>query len=300
MDKQQTISITKESFKQFGRDKATRWSAAVAYYAVFALAPLLLLAIAIAGVVFGEQAARGEISNQLSNVMGQQGAQAVQEMIANASGSGNTTASFFGVLGLVFSASAIFMVLKDAMNVMFEVPEEKSGGLVNMIIKRIWSFVLVLMMGALVIASLVASTLAMNLAEMTGNILPATEVLIQILNFIIVAILLGLVFGVLIKVLPDVSIDWKHAFKGGIITGVLFSIAKEAIAIYIRYKSVDSAFGAAGSLVLIMLWVYLSAIVFFFGAEVTYVLWKQDQKETEAAKERRPRSRRARLRHREA
>jgi membrane protein len=268
-----TTGFLKETFQEFGRDKVMRWAAATAYYAVFSLAPMLVIAIALAGVFLGDEAARGEVVDQLSGTMGPQAAEAVQNMIRSANeGGGGLIASLLSIAALLFGASALFLTLKDGLNNIFNVPEEKqSGGWKGMIRQRLIAFAMVLGMGILVLAAMIASSVLTRISEIAGGVLPSTEVLLQVANFVVITILFGLVFGALLRYLPATNVPWHIALRGGFITAVLFSVGKFLIALYLSHKGVQSSYGAAGGLVLVMLWVYYSATIFFLGAEITKV-----------------------------
>jgi membrane protein len=262
-----------KAYKDWSADEAPRMGAALAYYTLLSLAPLLLIAIGIAGFVFGRQAAQGQILDQIGQLVGPQGAEAIQNMIRGASShrSAGVVASVVGVLALFFAAASVVGELRADLNKILKVPVNQSGGIVDEIKQRSYALALVLGTGFLLMVSLIISAAISAAGKYFSDVLPVPAFLLQIINLLIsLAVATGL-FAVMFKVLPAVSIAWKDVWLGAAITAILFSIGKVLIGLYLGQASFGSTFGAAGSLVIVLVWVYYSAQIFFFGAEFTQV-----------------------------
>lgn len=265
-------SLLKETFAEWQEDKASRLAAALSYYTIFSLAPLLVIVIAIAGLFFGEAAARGAIVGQISGLMGQQGAEQVQTMIQNAARPGTgIVASIIGVVLLLVGATGVFGQLQDSMNTIWEVKPKPGVGVWNMIKTRFLSFTMILGIGFLLLVSLVVTAALSALGNMMLSMLPGSQVLMQVVNFLVSFLVITLLFVLMYKFLPDAKIAWKDVFLGAAVTSLLFTIGKMAIGIYLGNSNVTSAFGAAGSLIVLLVWVYYSGQILFFGAEFTQV-----------------------------
>lgn len=267
------LDLLKETFSEWNKDKASRLAAALAYYTVFSLAPLLIIVIAIAGSVFGEEAARGELVGQIQGLVGRDGAEFIETAIQNASQpTTGTIASIISVVVLLFGASGVFAELQDALNTVWEVQPKPERGIINFIRTRFLSFTMVLGVGFLLLVSLVISTALTALISYFSHLLPAgIEFISQLANFIASFAITTLVFGLIYKVLPDVKIAWSDVWIGAAITSVLFSIGRYLLGQYLGNSSFGSTYGAAGSLVVILAWVYYAAQILFFGAEFTQV-----------------------------
>jgi membrane protein len=266
------LDLLKETFAEWSKDKASRLAAALAYYTVFSLAPLLVIVIAIAGSVFGEEAARGEIVGQIQGLVGRDGAEVIQTTIENANKPAvGTIASVISVAVLFFGASGVFAELQDALNTVWEVQPKPGRGIINIIRSRFLSFTMVLGIGFLLLVSLVLSAALTALINFFGHVLPGIDFIWQIVNFILSFVVTTLVFGLIYKVLPDVKIAWSDVWIGAIITSLLFSIGRFVLGLYLGNSSFGSTYGAAGSLVIILAWVYYAAQILFFGAEFTQV-----------------------------
>lgn len=266
------LDLVKETFLEWNKDKASRLAAALAYYTVFSLAPLLIIVIAIAGSVFGEEAARGEIVGQIQGLVGRDGAQFIETAIENVSKpEKGTIASVISLVVLLFGASGVFAELQDALNTIWEVQPKPGLGLLGFIRSRFLSFTMVLGIGFLLLVSLVVSTALTALINFFGNLLPGIDFLWQLANFILSFVVTTLLFGLIYKVLPDVKIAWGDVWIGATITSVLFSLGRFLLGQYLGNSSFGSTYGAAGSLVVILVWVYYAAQILFFGAEFTEV-----------------------------
>lgn len=265
-------SLIKETFAEWSEDKASRLAAALSYYTIFSLAPLLVIAIAIAGFVFGEAAAQGAIVRQMSGLLGQEGAQQIQTMIQNANRPGaGIVATIVGVVTLLLGATGVFGALQDAMDTIWEVKQKPNSGIMAMIKDRFLSFTMVLGIGFLLLVSLLLTAALSGLGTLLGDSVPFSETIMQVVNFLVSFLVITFLFGAMFKFLPAVNIAWKDALIGGAVTSLLFSIGKLLIGLYLGSSSVASPYGAAGSLIIILIWVYYSGQILFFGAEFTEV-----------------------------
>jgi membrane protein len=267
-----------DTYWEFSEDNAPLFGAALAYYTFFSMAPLLMIAIAVAGFVFGAEAARGEVAEQLKNFLGAEGATTVQSLLSRVQESeAGMTASIIGLLTLTLGATRVFTNLQTALNVMWGVSGKEITGLRanlwSFVKKRALSFAMVLAVGFLLLVSLLASA-ALNatnhyLSELAPA--PAHMPILWLSDFLIsfggVTLLLALVY----KVLPDTTIDWRDVWFGAVVTALMFMGGRLLIGWYLGNSSIGSVFGAAGSLIILLVWVYFSAQIFLFGAEMTQV-----------------------------
>lgn len=266
------LELLKATLSEWQEDKASRLAAALAYYTVFSLAPLLIIAISIAGVWFGEEAARGEIVGPLQGVVGPDAASLIQDMITNAGSSGSgPMATLVGVVTLVLGASGVFGQLQDALNTIWEVVPAPDRGVLGTIKDRLLSFAMVLGVGLLLLVTLMVSTGLSAVGNFVTNIEPALVFVWQIVNFAVSLGAITLSFAMIYKLLPDAKIAWGDVWTGAVATALLFVSGTFLIGLYLGRSSVGSAFGAAGSLVVILVWIYYSAQILFFGAEFTQV-----------------------------
>lgn len=265
-------SLLKESVSAWDDDYAPSMGAALAYYTIFSVAPLLIIVIAVAGIVFGEDAARGEIFAQLRSLVGPEGATAIEGLVKSASQPAKSTvAAIVGVVTLIVGATTVFAELQSDLDRIWEVPAApKASGIWKLLRTRVLSFGLVLGMGFLLLVSLVLSAALSALATLYGGWFNSYETLLQAVNFIVsFAVVTGL-FAMIYKFLPRVPIGWHDVWIGAAVTALLFDIGKLAIGLYLGKSSVVSGFGAAGSLVVLLVWVYYSAQIFLLGAEFTW------------------------------
>lgn len=265
--------LLQETFKAWQNDKVPLWAAALAYYTAFSLAPLLVIAIAIAGAVFGEEAARGEVVGQIQGLVGKQGAEAIQAMLQNTQqpGSGGVVATVVGIAALLLGASGVFGQLQDAMNAIWGVQPKPGRGVRFMLQNRFMSFAMVLVIGFLLLVSLVLSAGLAALSAFLGHLFPDFTILGQVLNFVISFSVIIVLFALIYKVIPDVKVPWRFLWTGAIFTALLFNIGKFLIGLYLGSGSVSSTYSAAASLGIILLWVYYSAQILLIGAEFTKV-----------------------------
>lgn len=265
-------TLVPETFQQWSEDKASKLAAALAYYTIFSLAPLLIIVIAIAGSAFGEEAARGEIVGQIQNLVGTEGAEFLEIAIQNASRPQvGTIASMISVVVLLIGATGVFAELQDSLNTIWDVKPRPGRGVFTIIRQRFLSFAMILGIGFLLLVSLVISAGLTALITYFSNALPGIDAIWQYLNFLLSFAITTFIFALIFKVLPDVKITWNDVLIGAVITSVLFVIGKFLLGEYIGRSALGSAYGAAGSLVVIIAWVYYAAQILFLGAEFTQV-----------------------------
>jgi membrane protein len=272
MNAKAIVGLLKETWTEWQEDKASRLAAALAYYTAFSIAPLIIIAIAIAAVVFGEEAAQGGIEDQLRGLLGPQGANAVEEIIKNSDKpKEGSIATIISVVILLFGASGVFGQLQDSLNTIWEVAPKPDRGIMGFIKDRFLSFTMVLGIGFLLLVSLLLSAVLATLSNFLGHLIPGLTFLWSILNFLISFGVITVLFALIYRVLPDAKIAWGDVWIGSIITALLFTIGKSLIGLYLGNSSVGSTYGAAGSFVVLLLWVNYSAQILFFGAEFTQV-----------------------------
>lgn len=265
--------LIKETFQDWSEDKAARLAAALSYYTVFSLAPLLVLVIAITGMIIGNNHdIRQQVVTQIGGLVGQDGAQAVNTLIENSSQpSGSIPATILGFVTLIIGATGVFGQLQDALNTIWEIQPKGGGGILGMIKNRFLSFTLVLGVSFLLLVSLVISAALALMNSYFSEMLGEFGILAQAINIIISIGVITLVFAMLFRYLPDIDIPWGDVWIGALVTAILFTIGRQLISLYLGRSAPATAYGAAGSLVIILLWVYYSAQILFLGAEFTQV-----------------------------
>ncbi len=254
-------------------DYASSMGAALAYYTLFSLAPLLLIVISVAGLVFGEAAARGEIQAQLDALMGQRGAAAVQDLLASVHQPRMGLAgTLLGVALLVVGATSVFAELQDALDRIWRVPTQaRDNSWLRLLRSRLLSYGVILALGFLLTVSLVASAVLAALGRKLDPLLGSWNTIVETINAASSFVLAAVVFALIFKVMPRVQVQWKDVWIGALFTAALFALGKLLIGLYIGRSAVASGFGAAGSLVVVLLWVYWSAQILMIGAEFTWV-----------------------------
>lgn len=264
--------ILRETLDEFIDDKVMKESAALAYYSIFSLAPLLLVAVAIAGIVFGEQAANGVLDDQLRSAMGGNAAAAIQDMVLHTrKPSDNIIASTMGIVLLIVGAGGVFGQLQEALNTVWGIAPKPGRGLRRMIRDRFMSFSMVLGTGFLLLTSLILTTFLQNANDTISRILPLHPLVWSALGGVISFVVISSLFAAIFKVLPDAEIMWRDVTFGAITTAVLFVAGKYALGWYLGREATSSSYGSAGSLVVILLWIYYSSTILLFGAEFTQV-----------------------------
>ena len=270
------LNLLKETVREWLEDGANRLAAALAYYTTFSLAPLLILLIAIAGLVGGREAAQNQTMAQVQDLLGADGREFVESMIESASRpETGLAATFIGAVTLLFGALGVFGELQNSLNTIWEVKPKPAKNLLDgirrFVIKRLLSFTMVLGIGFLLLASLVISAAIAALGEYISNRWLMADFWLQLLNFAISFVVITLLFAMLFKFLPEIKIAWKDVWLGAMVTSALFSLGKFFIGLYLGRSQVGNTFGAAGSLAILLIWVYYSAQILFFGAEFTQV-----------------------------
>lgn len=265
-------SFLKQVFSEWNADNALMWSAALAYYTLFSIAPVLLIAIAIAGLVFGAEAAQGQIMGQMRSLVGADGATAIQELLqsANKPRSG-IISTVLGFLILLWGASGVFSTLQQALHTMFDIRPKPRLGIMGFARSRFVSIGMVLGIGFILLASLVVSAGLSSLWQVLGAFTPLPKGIFPVLDAVLSIGVITVLFAVVFKFLPEVVIAWRDTWIGSAITAVLFTIGKWAIGLYLGTSNVASAYGSLGSIVVLIIWVNYSALILFFGAEFTQV-----------------------------
>ena len=262
--------LVKETFSCWNDVGAPRLGAALAFYTVVCAAPLLVVSVGISGLAFGREAAQGQIMWQIQGLVGPEGASAIQAMLQHArKPSSGLIATAVGLIVLLFGASGVFGELRDSMNTIWGVRSASGTGLLGMIKYRFFSFAMVLGVGFLLLVLLVVSAVISAAGKFFEGMLPVSEIVLHLGTIAVSFAAITVLFALLYKLVPDVKIDWQDVWIGAAVTAFLFSVGKFLIGLYLGKASVASAYGAAGSLVVILLWVYYSAQIFFIGAEFT-------------------------------
>jgi membrane protein len=271
------IKLTYQGWKE---DNGSRLAAALTYYTVFSLAPMLIIAIAVAGLIWQRQAVQDQVLSQIQGLVGEQGRTFVSGLLDSASKPAQgVLATIVGLVTLIFGALGVFNELHNSLNTVWDVPEKKISGMwqssKEIVINRFLSFTMILGVGFMLLVSLVVSTGITAFGNWIGALLPFHEVILQIINLVVSIGIITVLFALIFKVLPDAEIVWKDVWVGAFVTAILFSIGKTLIGLYLGSSAVGTTFGAAGSLVLLLLWIYYSAQILFFGAEFTQVYANQ-------------------------
>ena len=267
------FDMARAAVSAWSADYAPSMGAALSYYTVFSIAPLLLIVISIAGLVYGEDAARGAVFYQVRGMMGDAAAVALQGLLASVHKPAESImAATVGILLLIVGATSVFGELQSALDRIWRTPEQaRKGGLQQLIRTRLVSFAMIVGIGILLIGSLLASATLALLENWWGALFGAQALVASALNILLSYVIVTVMFAMIYKIMPRVRIAWRDVWTGAVITGALFTIGKYVIGLYIGKSGVTSTFGAAGSLVVILLWVYYSAQIFLLGAEFTWV-----------------------------
>lgn len=270
---QQGWQLTKAAINAWIDDFAPSMGAAIAYYTIFSIAPMLVIAIAVAGAIFGQDAAQGEIVAQLRSVIGEEGAVAIQGLLQSASKPAEgVIATGLSIVTLVIGSTAVFAELQSALDRIWRMPVAvKEGGIWNLIRTRLLSFGLILGLGFMLMVSLVVSSALAALGKWWGGWFEGWEIVLQILNLVISFFVFAGLFSVIYKFMPRVRLSWHDVWIGAIATTVLFIIGKYLIGLYLGTTGMSTGFGAAGSFALLLAWIYYSAQIFLLGAEFTWI-----------------------------
>jgi membrane protein len=267
------LSTFRQTFIAWSDHEAPRLGAALAFYTVLSLAPLVILVIAVVAFVFGHFVAEDQIISQVQGMIGSDGADAIRTMIKHAQKpASGTFASSVGVITLLFGASGVFGELRSALNKIWEVKPDNDSGIWKLIKQRFLSVGMVLAIGFLLLVSLIISAGLAALGKFFAVLLPVPEVLLSTINFIVSFGAIAVLFALIFKYVPETTIGWKDVWEGAIATAFFFTIGKFLIGLYLGRAGVGSAYGAAGSIIVVIVWIYYSSMIFFFGAELTHVL----------------------------
>lgn len=263
--------VIKDAFNGFLDDRCLKLSAALAYYTVFSLAPLLVLIISVVSIFLGEEAIRGQVFSQINGLVGNEAARQIQGTIKSMSLSGKTSSALaIGIVTLVLGATSIFTEIQDSVNLIWRVKAKPKRGWLKLLQDRLLSSSLVVSLGFLLLVSLVINGLVLAMSGFLTRYIPLVGVyLISALNFAISTAVITTLFAVIFKVLPDAKIAWKDVRWGAFFTALLFMLGRYVIGIYIETTSTSSAYGAAGSLIVILTWIYYTSAILYFGAEFT-------------------------------
>lgn len=264
-------SILRDSFNGFLDDRCLKLSAALAYYTVFSLAPLLVLVISLLGIFLGEEAIQGQIVGQISGLVGADAAKQIQDMIKSTSLSGKSnTALIISIITLIIGATSVFVEIQDSVNLIWRVKAKPKKGWLKLLQDRVLSSSMVLSMGFLLLVSFVISGLIATLGTYINRFAPGLSlVLISGLTFALSTLVATLLFATIFKVLPDAKISWKDVRWGAFFTALLFVLGRYLISLYIETTGTSSTYGAAGSLIVLLTWIYYTAAILYFGAEFT-------------------------------
>jgi membrane protein len=267
------LGLLKDTVSGWSSDNATRLSAALSYYAIFSIAPILIIVIAIVGLIFGHEAAQGQIAGQLQNWVGGNTASAVQSWVeaAGRSKSSGIWATIIGFAVLLLGATTFFGELKSALNTIWGVTASPGHAISAIVRDRILSFSMVLSIGFLLLVSLIISALLVGLSGWLATLISLPPALWRVLDLLLSLTITTTLFALLFKILPNVILRWKDVIPGAALTALLFTLGKFAIAWYLGTSSAGSSFGAAGSVIIILLWVYYATCILFLGAEFTKV-----------------------------
>lgn len=270
---QSAFGLLKQTANEWLEDQAPMLGAGLAYYTVFSLAPLLIIAIALAGFFLGPEAAQGRIFDELRGLLGNESARAMQDIVASASDKPSTGvfATIVGVVTLLFGASSVFGQLQLALNTVWGVKPKPGRGILGFIRTRFLSFGFIIVIGFLLLVSMMLTVTISFIVEWVGGMSETAEMLTYSTNFVLSFGIITLLFALIFRFLPDAKVAWRDVWIGAAITALLFSFGKFGLGIYLGAGAVGSSFGAAGSLIVLLVWVYYSAQILLFGAEFTQV-----------------------------
>lgn len=265
------IALLKESYSKWSDHQAPRLGAAVAFYSVLSFAPLLVLITAVIAIVFGQESAQHELVHVARQWIGDKGAETVQSLLKNAQKpASGIFATIIAFATLLFGASGVFGELHDALNVIWEVPPKTDAGVFALIKDKLFSFGMVLSVGFLLLVSLVLSAALAYIGRYLGYLVPMPAPVLEALNFLVSFVVITALFALMFKYVPNAEVSWRNVSVGALGTALLFTVGKFLLGMYLGKASVGSPYGAAGSLVAVVVWIYYSAQIFFFGAEFTH------------------------------
>jgi membrane protein len=275
MNLRKTVPILKSTFSEFGEDNVLRLSAALAYYAMFSIGPLLVIALGVAGLFFGHESVHRQIVQQLQSMLGENSAKMIDSMMSAQTKSGSLITTIVGIFALLAGAAGVFGELQDSLNTIWEVESKPGTGIWGLLRKRFLSFSMVLGIGFLLLVSLALSAFLTAVSGSLGSRFGISDVLGHILNFVIAFGVITVLFALMFKYLPDVKVPLRKVWVGATVTAFLFTVGKYLLALYLGRASTSSSYGAAGSVIVILMWVYYASVILFLGAEFTQVYVKQ-------------------------
>ena len=266
-----TVSLMKDTFSNFSEYKVPKLSASLAYYTVFSIGPLLIVIISLCGLFLGREAVEGSIYAQLEGFVGDDAAKQIQDIIKNASVSGKgTVAAIIGIVTLLIGATSVFGEIQDSINSIWGLKPKPKTGMMRLVMSRLLSFGIIASLGFLLLVSLGVTAAVEAVGNRLKDAFPDVAVVVfYVINLVLTLGITSLLFAVIFKVLPDAKIKWRDVWAGAIVTSVLFMLGKFGISFYISKSNVGSTYGAAGSLVILLIWIYYSSIILYFGAVFT-------------------------------
>lgn len=261
-----------ETFSDWNRHNAPQLGAALAYYSTLSLAPLLVIAVAVAGLVLGPEAVQENIRSEMRDLVGSKGAEVIQIALHNAyKPATGVLATCLGVVTLFLGASGVFNELRTSLNWIWEAPQKTGAGVLSTVKQQFFSFAMVLAIGFLLLVSLLLSAALSLIGSFFAGFLPLPESVLHLLNLLVSFVTITGLFALIYKFVPDVRLEWRDVWIGAAVTSLLFSVGKFLIGLYLGKAGVGSAYGAAGSLVIVLVWIYYSSQIFYFGAEFTRI-----------------------------
>jgi membrane protein len=265
-------NLLKVTFQEWRDDNVTRLAAALSYYTAISVAPLLILTLTVVSLFVDTNTVRDELSHQIQNLVGQKGGEALLAVLENADQpQAASVAGILGLLTLLWGASNVFVQLQDSLNTIWDVELKPTAGFWMTVRERFLSFAMVLVIGFLLLISLVVSAAIALMGNRFSTLLPGADWVWQVVNLAVSFVVTTLLFALIYKVLPDVRIGWRDVLSGAAVTALIFAVGKYLLGLYLGMQSLGSAYGAAGSLVVFLIWVFFSAQIVFFGAEFTQV-----------------------------
>jgi membrane protein len=265
------LSILKTTFAAWNKHEAPRLGASLAFYTILSLSPLVIIVVALGGFIFSRSTAQTHILSEVQGMIGPDGGKAVASMLANAQKpAAGILGTIVGLLSLLFGASGVFTELRSALNLIWEVKPEATAGVMALLRERFFSFGMVLSIGFLLLVSLVVSTVLAAVGKFFGGLLPIPSPVLAVFNFLISYIGVAVLFALIFKFVPEAKVQWNNVWLGACVTAIFFTIGKTLIGLYLGKSSIGSTYGAAGSVIVVIVWVYYSAQIFFFGAEFTH------------------------------
>jgi membrane protein len=273
--------LARLTWEKWSRYRIPQLGAALAFYTALSIAPLLIISLAVGALAFGDKAARGEVASQMKSLVGNEGAEAVQQMIKNADKpASGTAATVLGLVMLFVGASGVFSELQQSLNIIWEVEPKAGRGLIGIIRDRFFSFLMVLGIAFLLLVSLVLSAILASIGKLLSGLPESINWLAQILNLTVSFGVITLLFAMIYKILPDAKIAWRQVWLGAVLTAFLFTIGKFFIGLYLGQSSMASSYGVAGSFVVLLVWVYYSSQILYLGAAVTKVVADESESPT--------------------